>query len=584
MNDNRITRLLCVLLWLWIVCGIAAAQPQAAPPFTLPEQAEAGALALALTDAVRNTDAAPPLPDVQATEVWAALTVMTAGAPADVVWATAADAQAVMEAWTRILPTIPDTAGVRVDVAYGPVRERLAAPEFRTSRSGDAWGLAFDPITFGIALPAEIEARQLFDADGIMDRERWVDYATERGFDADGLAEALTFSPLNVYRFQTVTAVQRPGEPAALLKSSRLYAESLTPAILRDSARAAGDYLARSVRPDGQFDYLYDAGTGDLSQDYNMLRHAGTMYAMIELERESPDPVRRAAIGRALRYALAHVGPCVAPVSRAEAACLIEDDEIKLGGQGLLLLALTEFAEVTGDAQYMPEMRALAEWIAGAQSADGTFVHIVDARSGQVRDFESSYYPGEAAFGLLRLYLLDPDPRWLETAQRAVGAIIAANADTADDDLPHDHWLLYALSVLHEIDPDAVDRDYVRRLAWVITQAQHRVRVPDSWIGGYFSPPASTPTAIRSEGLCAVLPILAGEDALIAADVRDVVLAGVAFQLQTQITADDTIYLADPARALGGFADELYGYDIRIDTVQHNLSALLCAVNALAGE
>ncbi|MEB2367404.1 MAG: hypothetical protein OZ933_15085, partial [Chloroflexota bacterium] len=122
MNDNRITRLLCVLLWLWIVCGIAAAQPQAAPPFTLPEQAEAGALALALTDAVRNTDAAPPLPDVQATEVWAALTVMTAGAPADVVWATAADAQAVMEAWTRILPTIPDTAGVRVDVAYGPVR------------------------------------------------------------------------------------------------------------------------------------------------------------------------------------------------------------------------------------------------------------------------------------------------------------------------------------------------------------------------------------------------------------------------------------------------------------------------------
>ncbi len=38
----------------------------------------------------------------------------------------------------------------------------------------------------------------------------------------------------------------------------------------------------------------------------------------------------------------------------------------------------------------------------------------------------------------------------------------------------------------------------------------------------------------------------------------------------------------EPARALGGFSGELYGYDVRIDYVQHNLSALLCAADALA--
>lgn len=583
MNTARAVRLTLFVSYLGIVFGLrAAAQPQAALPFTLPDRGTAEMLALELAGAIRDDGSPPELPDSGSAVLWAALTVTVPHQPSTVVWAVAEDVDAVMTEWSSAVPSTPDDAVIRVDVAFGLVRERLAAPEFRTSRRGDVWGLAFDPIALGIALPDEIEARQLFDANGIMDRELWVDYAAQRGFDADALADQLTFSPLDVYRFQTVTAVQRPGEPAALLDFQRVYDEDLTPAMLRESARMAGDYLARSVNADGRFDYQYDAGTGRLSRSYNILRHAGTTYSMYALERSAPDPVRRAAADRALQFALANVGPCAAPISRADAACLIEDDEVKLGGQGLLLLALAEYTEVTGDAQYIPTMRALAEWIAGAQFEDGTFVHIVNVRTGRVRDFTSLYYPGEAAFGLLRLYQLDPDPRWLSIAQRAISAIVASNATRADADVPHDHWLLYALATLHEIDPQAVDRSYVRRLAWIITQTQHRERVPESWIGGYYNPPRSTPTATRSEGLCAALPILAEDDALIAAEVRDAVLAGVAFQLQTQIMPDDTTFLADPARALGGFSGELYGYDVRIDYVQHNLSALLCAADALA--
>lgn len=560
----------------------ALAQPQVAPPFSLPDQPAAEALALELAGAVRHADSPLPAHDLGPAVIWAALTVSTPDAPSKVVWVAADEVEQVMATWTQAIGAVPNHAVIRVDVAYGLVRERLIAPEFRTSRSGAVWGLAFDPVALGIALPAEIEARQLFDSNGIMDRERWVDYASERGFDTGALTDALTFTPLDVYRFQTVTAVQRSGEEAELLTAKRLSVESLSPDLLRESALLAGDYLARSVRRDGRFDYQYDAGTGRVSRSYNMLRHAGTTFSMYELEDELPDPRRRAAADQALQFALANVGPCVAPVNGSDVACLIEDDEVKLGGQGLLLLALAEYTEVTGDRQYIPTMRALAEWIVGAQFEDGTWVHIVNTGTGEVRDFESDYYPGEAAFGLLRLYQLDPDPRWLDTAHRGIEAIIASNAGIDDEDIPHDHWLLYALAALHEVDPERVDYAYVRRLTWIIVQTQHRERVPESWIGGYYNPPRSTPTATRTEGLCAVLPILEEDDALIAADVRDAVMAGIAFQLQTQIMPDDTTYLADPARALGGFTGELYGYDVRIDYVQHNLSSLLCAANALA--
>ena len=49
----------------------------------------------------------------------------------------------------------------------------------------------------------------------------------------------------------------------------------------------------------------------------------------------------------------------------------------------------------------------------------------------------------------------------------------------------------------------------------------------------------------------------------------------VEFQLGTQIGPPRALFLPDSQRVLGGFARSLTNFEIRIDYVQHNISALL---------
>jgi hypothetical protein len=49
----------------------------------------------------------------------------------------------------------------------------------------------------------------------------------------------------------------------------------------------------------------------------------------------------------------------------------------------------------------------------------------------------------------------------------------------------------------------------------------------------------------------------------------------IAFQLRTQIWPEQAMHFRNPRRALGGFREDLSGVYVRIDYVQHSLSALL---------
>ena len=61
--------------------------------------------------------------------------------------------------------------------------------------------------------------------------------------------------------------------------------DDISPSRLMQAARAAGDYLIRSVKDDtsmaGKMVYIYNPRTDQESGAYNLTRHAGTLYAMV---------------------------------------------------------------------------------------------------------------------------------------------------------------------------------------------------------------------------------------------------------------------------------------------------------------
>jgi hypothetical protein len=142
-------------------------------------------------------------------------------------------------------------------------------------------------------------------------------------------------------------------------------------------------------------------------------------------------------------------------------------------------------------------------------------------------------------------------------------------------ELPHDHWLLYGLNELYRLRPNPLYLSHSRRIVDAIITSQHRNNVDLDWIGGFYSPPRSTPAATRTEGLCAAYQLQQEFNGATEGIVETAELA-LRFQLQTQLTPESVMYLPEPQRALGGFRRSLTEFEVRIDYVQHNISSLLC--------
>ena len=343
------------------------------------------------------------------------------------------------------------------------------------------------------------------------------------------------------------------------------------------SAKAGGDYLVNHMYDDGSFVYEYDPVTGDESSSYNILRHAGTAYSLIDLYEATGDKRYLTAGEKALVYLNNQIIPCP---GIPDAACVEEGDEIKLGGNALAILAFAEYQLVTGSTDYLSQAQHLARFMVSTQSPDGEFsVHKIDSSDGSADDFESGYYPGEAIFALARLHDVDHDPVWTDTAHKAAHWLIEVrDANVATPNLNHDHWLLYGLNELYTDRADEAYLAHARRITESIAAIQHHNEVGDKadWNGGFYNPPRSTPTATRSEGLGAAYELFtkAGDEAY-ATIAKGVMKKALEFELRTQFTKSQLVSLDADVTAAGGFHESLDEYPIRIDYVQHNISALL---------
>jgi len=156
------------------------------------------------------------------------------------------------------------------------------------------------------------------------------------------------------------------------------------------------------------------------------------------------------------------------------AAVVSPDEEAKLGGAALALLALVELHEAGGGgvldgSAWDGQLPRLARFLLFQQGEDGRFASKYFYGEPDPEPFESIYYPGEAILALMRLHQLDREPRWLAAARRGADWLIdVRDAGKSTRDLPHDHWLLMALEELHDETGDERYLEHAERIAGAI--------------------------------------------------------------------------------------------------------------------
>ena len=345
---------------------------------------------------------------------------------------------------------------------------------------------------------------------------------------------------------------------------------SFTAASPLRAARDAGNYIVRGLNRAGRFRYFQSGASGLGDRHVDGASHGAGVLALLHLWEAVREPNVLQAAEDALDYLLARIEPFG---DRPGALVLVFNRRIRLGDVAMTTLALLEHACVTERDTHLAIARGLGGYIEASQVDGGPFIH-------QRRTYERpehAYRPdsaGQATLALTRLYRLDQQPHWLEHATRAAHYLIDVRDRPLGADLPHDVWLLTALSELQEIQPDERYLRHGLLLATAILNAQSTNPVYPDDLGGYarhdLNAARQTRALLAAHRLASGAGLVAWSDRL-----REGIDRGIDYVLQTQIGPERALYMRRPQLALGGFSNGLFDAEIRLDDVAHAIDALL---------
>ncbi len=363
---------------------------------------------------------------------------------------------------------------------------------------------------------------------------------------------------------------------------------------VRMAINRSANYLMKNTKADGMFEYRINLNPAiKVKEKYNILRHAGAMYAMSLYYQLHPDNNIRSAVKRAGKYlrdeaigTLPGKENMLAVLSKPHDSQGHEPLQAKLGGTGLGLVALLSLENISPGSTPLADLRKLGQFLVSMQREDGSFSSKYIPSEGGVNDaWQSLYYPGEAILGLLMLYEKDPSAIWLDSASKALAYLARSRKNKTD--VSADHWALLATEKMFSLknkEKLMATRELLIDHAVQICDAilKRQINEPErpEYDGGFSMDGRTTPAATCLEGLMAAGSFLP-RDHDMRKRIDSAAHRGIAFLLNAQIKEGP--FAGAFPRAVGRLnqntpeAKEFNSRatEVRIDYVQHALSAMI---------
>lgn len=480
--------------------------------------------------------------------------------------------------------------------------DRVVGGERSFPYDGGHRGVALDEGLDGIVLRHDDESTFWFPPSLAMERKvsRSKIHARSRyyarklgGWKASHTKEA----EFGAFRTQSWVETTAGGPAMTPLKRGNADVPEPGSEVLRERIKLAGDYLARETSDQGEITYEYFASDDRTGSGYNILRHAGTVYSMMQAYRLRPDPALLKASLDAMRF----FQKAMREDSKHPGEWFVRDvnsvrsggrqrlgRRAKLGGIGLGLCMMVELEKAVPGSVDMEQVRGMGRHLVRMQNPNGSFVSFYNWDGKEKSNRKSIYYSGEAILGLLRLHQLTGEQEWLDVAVAGADYLVHKRWKSLGLRFytPMDAWLLQALEEMDRVAPDDARAAYAFGVGEAIARGKlmDPASTPPDFLGANLSGPGSMPNAATAgafgEALSAAARLEArrrpGEHRF-----RDFAMYNANFQLRNQFWGPNSYYLPNPARSLGGFRVKQDFAEVRNDHVQHNLSGLFGLLDLL---
>jgi len=327
----------------------------------------------------------------------------------------------------------------------------------------------------------------------------------------------------------------------------------------------ASQYLNQMLKENGMFNYGYFSCFDKPIRWYNILRHASSVYSMLEAYELTQNKQLIVPIESALNYLKSTAITVYTPSNEDTYAYVIDyqnNKEIKLGANAAAILAFSKYTEVLKDERYLELAQALARGIKKMQQEDGSFVHILNYPDLQIKEkFRIIYYDGEATFALMRLYGLDHNEQWLNTVEKAFDYFLK------NDYWKHqDHWLSYCTNELTKYKPE--DHYFEFGLKNVFPRLEFIMNRKTTY-------PTFLELMVAAYELVIRMGHLNKKKLLESYDIDQLVRTihyRADYQLNGYFYPEIAMYFKTPHHILNGFFIRHHSFRTRIDDVEHNIS------------
>lgn len=240
----------------------------------------------------------------------------------------------------------------------------------------------------------------------------------------------------------------------------RRITEELSSELVKNLITTSSSYLNRQLLKNGKFIYGYFPAFHATMTSYNILRHTGTLWSMMCAYEVTKDDSLVETVNRAIAYLLMQIR-----YKDDETAFVVEkkSSEIKLGGNGIAIIALSKHMELFGSQDFIEIITKLANGILFLQDEKtGKLTHVLNADDYKVKEENRTvYYDGEAAYALVKAYEITDDAKYLDAAKLSIDYFIEK-----DYVIYRDHWLAYAMNEFTKFVQEEKYFTFALRNAW----------------------------------------------------------------------------------------------------------------------
>jgi len=425
-------------------------------------------------------------------------------------------------------------------------------------------GIAFDPSFSTAFLEGEINAGKLIN----YGESKSLDLNAVNRYQKENGKKTVGKIPEKLITFSCRGYIYENGKNYTLefernLNYGRRIIKDVTGRYITSIINNASLRLGTMTEKDGKFTYGYYPCDDKKIGGYSILRHAGTLWSQICSYRLTGNEKLVPNIEKALEYLISEV-----VYKDKNTAFLAEKSskEIKSGGNGIILLALTEYMDVFGTDKYAELAVQLGNGIIDMLDIKtGEYSHVYYYGEPGKKDFTLKdkyrivYYDGEATFGLLRLYASVGGEKYLNAAKTAVGNFINKNYETIGD-----HWVAYTMNEMTKVLPTEEYYEFALKNVNINLTKYYKKK-----LAGHINLEMLMSTFELYDRIISTEARVKYLDEFKADDFIKTIFERADFHLNAYFYPEQAIYFKNPDSIIRSFFIRNDSFRVRIDDVQH---------------